>query len=261
MGSAPNRGHEVGFPGGPGICPANRDVETMRGRRVWVHALHMTTAPIRVLVADDHFVVRRGIGALLASLDAFVVVAEATTGAEAVREAQLTEPDVIIMDINMPVMNGIESTRQLSRVVPDAAVLVLTMFDDDETVLSAMRAGARGYLLKGAVQDEMVAAIRAVATGQVVIGPGVAHRLLSQLNAPPTPDPPFPHLTTRERTVLERIAQGQSNGAIAADLGLAPKTVGNHVSSIFAKLRVASRAEAIVRARESGLGERTAEGS
>ncbi|MET7403848.1 response regulator transcription factor [Dactylosporangium sp. NPDC005572] len=214
----------------------------------------MTAAPVRVLIADDHFLVRRGIGALLASLDAFVVVAEATTGVEAVREAQLTEPDVVIMDINMPVMNGIESTRQLSRAVPGAAVLVLTMFDDDETVLSAMRAGARGYLLKGAGQDEVVAAIRSVATGQVVIGPGVAARLLAHLDAPQPPDPPFPHLTAREREVLERVAQGEGNGAIAAALGLAPKTVGNHVSAIFAKLRVASRAEAIVRAREHGLG-------
>ena len=214
----------------------------------------MTDAPIRVLIADDHFVVRRGIGALLASLDAFAVVAEATTGAEAVREAQLAQPDVVIMDINMPGMNGIESTRQLSRLVPTAAVLVLTMFDDDETVLSAMRAGARGYLLKGALPDEMVAAIRSVATGHVVIGPGVAGRLLSHLNAAQPPEPPFPQLTAREREVLEGIAQGQSNAAIAAGLGLAPKTVGNHVSTIFAKLRVASRAEAIVRARENGLG-------
>jgi DNA-binding NarL/FixJ family response regulator len=207
-----------------------------------------------VLIADDHFVVRRGIGALLASLDTFVVVGEATTGAEALREAQLTQPDVIIMDISMPVMNGVESTRQLSRTVPDAAILVLTMFDDDETVLSAMRAGARGYLLKGALQDEVVAAIRAVAAGQVVIGPGVAERLLGHLNAAHPPDPPFPQLTSREREVLERIAQGQGNAAIAAALGLALKTVGNHVSTIFAKLRVASRAEAIVRARENGLG-------
>jgi DNA-binding NarL/FixJ family response regulator len=213
----------------------------------------VTTPPIRVLIADDHFVVRKGIGALLASLDAFTVVAEAASGADAVREAQLARPDVIIMDITMPVMNGIESTRQLSRAVPDAAVLILTMFDDDETVLSAMRAGARGYLLKGALQDELIAAIRAVAAGQVVIGPGVAGRLLSHLDAP-QPQPPFPELTSRERDVLERIARGQGNAAIAADLGLAPKTVGNHVSAIFAKLRVASRAEAIVRAREGGLG-------
>lgn len=218
------------------------------------HALNMTTAPIRVLIADDHFVVRRGIGALLASLDTFAVVAEAATGVDAVREAQLTQPDVIIMDINMPVMNGIESTRQLSRVLPTAAVLVLTMFDDDETVLSAMRAGARGYLLKGALQDEVVAAIHSVAAGQVVIGPGVAGRLLSHLNAPQPPDPPFPQLTSREREVLQRIAQGQSNGVIAAGLSLAPKTIGNHVSAVFAKLRVASRAEAIARARDNGIG-------
>lgn len=214
----------------------------------------MTSAPIRVLIADDHFVVRRGIGALLASLDTFAVVAQASTGVEAVREARLTQPDVVIMDINMPAMNGIESTRQLSRTVPGAAVLILTMFDDDETVLSAMRAGARGYVLKGALQDELVGAIQAVAAGQVVIGPGVAERLLSHLDTPPTPDPPFPQLTSREREVLELIAQGHGNAAIADRLGLAPKTIGNHVSAIFAKLRVESRSEAIVRAREHGLG-------
>ncbi|WP_155340699.1 response regulator [Acrocarpospora corrugata] len=214
----------------------------------------MTDAPIRVLIADDHFVVRRGIGALLASLDAVEVVAEAATGAETVRQAQLTRPDVIIMDIQMPDLDGIEATRRLSVLVPDAAVLVLTMFEDDASVLSAMRAGARGYLLKGAQQQDLLAAIRSVAAGQMVIGPGVAGRLVGYLGTAQPPDP-FPDLTPRERAILDRLAQGQSNGAIAAELGVAPKTVGNHVSAIFAKLRVASRAEAIVRAREKGLGD------
>jgi DNA-binding NarL/FixJ family response regulator len=210
--------------------------------------------PIRVLVADDHPVVRRGIGALLASLPGIEVVGEAATGAEAIREAQLTRPHVVVMDVQMPTMDGIEATGRLSTLLPDTAVLVLTMFEDDETVFSAMRAGARGYLLKGAEQQDILAAIRSVVAGQVVIGPGVAGRLISYLSAPPVAGTPFPELTPREREILDAIAQGQSNGAIAARLGLAAKTVGNHVSAIFAKLRVASRAEAIVRARQEGLG-------
>jgi DNA-binding NarL/FixJ family response regulator len=212
-------------------------------------------APIRVLIADDHLVVRRGIGALLSSLDGVQVVAEATTGAEAIREAQLNRPDVVIMDLQMPEMDGIDATRRLVALLPDVAVLVLTMFEDDDSVLSAMRAGARGYLLKGAEQQDMLAAIRSVMSGQVVIGPGVAGRLIGYLQAPvPTNGTPFPQLTPREREVLDRIARGQSNGVIADALGVTAKTVGNNVSSIFAKLRVASRAEAIVRAREEGLG-------
>jgi len=212
------------------------------------------SADIRVLIADDHPVVRRGIGALLASLPGVRVVGEAADGAAAVREAQLTRPDVVMMDVQMPAVDGVEATRRLATALPDTAVLVLTMFEDDETVLSAMRAGARGYLLKGADQDEILAAIRSVVAGQVVIGPGVATRLIAHLSAPRQPDDAFPELTPREREILDRIAQGQSNGAIATALGLAPKTVGNHVSAIFAKLRVGTRAEAIVRAREGGLG-------
>ena len=208
--------------------------------------------PIRVLLADDHPVVRRGMRALLGSLDGVEVVGEAATGADTVREAQLARPDVVMMDVQMPGMDGVEATRRVLAAAPSVAVLVLTMFDDDETVLSAMRAGARGYLLKGAEQDEILAALRSVMAGQVVVGPGVAQRLLAGLSAPaPTP---FPQLTPREREILDRLAAGESNGVIAAALGLAPKTVGNHVSAAFAKLGVATRAEAIVRAREAGLG-------
>lgn len=210
--------------------------------------------PIRVLIADDHPVVRRGMRALLASLAGVEVVGEAGTGADAVREAQLARPDVVLMDVQMPAMDGIEATRRLAATQPDVAVLVLTMFEDDETVLSAMRAGARGYLLKGAEQDEILAALGSVVAGQVVVGPGVAQRLLAALAAPQPYDVPFPELTPREREILERIAVGENNAAIAARFGLAPKTVGNHVSAIFAKLRVATRAEAVVRAREGGLG-------
>jgi len=210
-------------------------------------------ATIRVLIADDHPVVRRGISALLASLEGIVVVGEAADGEAAVREAQLTRPDVVVMDVQMPGTDGVTATRRLATALPETAVLVLTMFEDDETVFSAMRAGARGYLLKGAGQDEILAAIRSVVAGQVVIGPGVAGRLISYLQTPPR-GLPLPELTPREREILDAIAGGQGNAVIAARLGLAPKTVGNHMSAIFAKLQVAGRAEAIIRAREAGLG-------
>ena len=219
-----------------------------------ISVMQADAATIRVLIADDHPVVRRGIGALLASLEGIVVVGEAADGAAAVREAQLTRPDVVVMDVQMPGTDGVAATRRLAAVLPGTAVLILTMFEDDETVFSAMRAGARGYLLKGAGQDEILAEIRSVVAGQVVIGPGVAGRLIGYLQTPPTSGVPFPELTPREREILDGIAQGQGNAVIAARLGLAPKTVGNHVSAIFAKLQVAGRTEAILRAREEGLG-------
>lgn len=208
---------------------------------------------IRVLLADDHPVVRRGLSALLSSLDGVEVVAEAANGDDAVREAMLTQPDVVVMDVQMPEVDGIEATRRLAVALPETAVLVLTMFEDDETVFAAMRAGARGYLLKGAGQDEILTSLRAVVTGQFVIGPGVAQQLMEHLSNPPRAAS-FPELTSREREILHLIAQGRNNTAIAEGLGLAAKTVGNHVSAIFAKLQVVTRAEAIVRAREGGLG-------
>jgi DNA-binding NarL/FixJ family response regulator len=209
---------------------------------------------IRVLIADDHPVVRRGMSALLASLEGVEVVGEAADGAAAIREAQLTRPDVVVMDLQMPSMDGVEATRRLAAAVPETAVLVLTMFEDDETVFSAMRAGARGYLLKGAGQEEILAAIRSVRAGQLVIGPGVAARLMGYLTEPPQRHVPFPELTPREREILDLIARGNTNAAIAARLDLAPKTIGNHISAIFAKLRVGSRSEAVARAREAGIG-------
>jgi DNA-binding NarL/FixJ family response regulator len=211
-------------------------------------------AIVRVLIADDHPVVRRGMGALLASLDGIEVVGEAASGVEAIREAHLLRPDVVVMDVQMPSMDGVEATRRLCAAMPEIAVLVLTMFEDDDTVLSAIRAGARGYLLKGAGQDEILAAIRAVTAGQLVVGASVAARLVEHLTKPPEPREPFPELTTREREVLVLLAQGHGNGAIAAKLGLAPKTVGNNVSAVFAKLRVGTRAEAVELARREGLG-------
>ncbi|MEU2201256.1 response regulator transcription factor [Isoptericola sp. NPDC019482] len=210
---------------------------------------------LRVLVADDHPVVRRGLVALLGSLDGLDVVGEVADGAEAVREAQLLRPDVVVMDVSMPGIDGLEATRRITRAVPSVAVLVLTLHDDDDTVFSALQAGAGGYLLKGAGQDEIVRALRSVAAGEAIFGPGVAQRILGYLTSPPpAPDVAFPALTPREREVLDLIARGASNARISTELGLAAKTVGNHVSSIFAKLAVAGRAEAIVRAREQGLG-------
>lgn len=210
--------------------------------------------PLRVLIADDHPVVRRGMVALLSSLEGVEVVAEVDNGEDAVREAQVLRPDVVVMDVQMPVLDGVAATRRLAAAVPEVAVLVLTMFEDDDTVFSAVQAGARGYLLKGADQADILAALHAVVAGQLVIGPGVAERLLQRLSGAAAQPAPFPELTTREREILELVAQGKNNGAISAQLGVAPKTVGNHISAVFAKLRVATRAEAIVLAREGGLG-------
>lgn len=218
----------------------------------------MTAAPatIRVLIADDHPVVRNGLRALIGTLPGCEVVAEAADGEAAVREAQLVRPDVVVMDVQMPGLDGIEATRRIGAAVPGVAVLILTMFEDDDTVFAAMRAGARGFLLKGAEQGEIERALRAVVSGEAIFGPGVASRVLGMFAQPVRAEAPFPELTVRERQVLDLIAAGSRNSAIAHTLGLSPKTVSNHVSSIFAKLAVADRSEAIVRARESGLGRR-----
>ncbi len=210
---------------------------------------------LRVAVADDHGIVREGLGVLLSARDGYEVVGTAATGREAVRLAVTAHPDVLVMDIQMPDLTGIDATREITRVAPDVAVLMLTMFDDDESVFAAMRAGARGYVLKGAAPDNVIRAVAAVAAGEAIFGPGIARRALAYLSRPPTDDPArFPELTPREREVLGLIADGLGNAGIAARLGLAPATVGNHITSIFAKLRVADRAEAIRRARAAGLG-------
>jgi DNA-binding NarL/FixJ family response regulator len=210
---------------------------------------------VRVVVADDHPIVRDGLRALLASLPDVELVGEATTGREAVRSAVTDRPDVIVMDLRMPDLDGTTATAEICRVAPDVAVLVLTMLDDDDSVFAAMRAGARGYLVKGASQQEIVRAITAVAAGEAIFGPGVARRVLRFFASPPAlAQPAFPELSPREREVLDLIAGGLSNAAIANRLGLSAKTVGNHTSAIFTKLQVAGRAEAIIRAREAGLG-------
>jgi DNA-binding NarL/FixJ family response regulator len=214
----------------------------------------VTSASIRVVIADDHPIVRDGLSALLSSIPSIDVAGVAVDGQEAVRAAVTLHPDVLVMDIQMPGLSGVAATRELTRVAPNVAVLMLTMFDDDDSVLAAMRAGARGYVLKGAQQDEIVRAIEAVAAGEAIFGPGIARRVLGLASAPPTAGIPFPGLTSREREVLDLIAAGTRNVAIARRLSIAPKTVANHVSAIFAKLQVADRGEAIIRARDAGLG-------
>ena len=209
---------------------------------------------LRIVVADDHAVVRAGLGALLSAVDGYEMVGEAATGPEAVRAAVTLHPDVLVMDIQMPGMSGIDATREVGRAAPDVAVLMLTMFEDDESVFAAMRAGALGYVLKGASPSDMIRAIAAVAAGEAIFGTGVARRALTYLTAPRADTTAFPQLTPREREVLDLIASGLGNAAIAARLGLAANTVSNHISNIFGKLQVASRAEAIVRARSAGLG-------
>lgn len=208
----------------------------------------------RVLIVDDHPVVRNGLEALLRTLGVDVIgVCE--DGESAIRESLLLRPDVVLMDLSMPGIGGVEATRRITAAAPGCLVLVLTMHDEDATVLTAMRAGARGYLLKGATQDEIKAAIDAVCAGQVIFGPGVAGQVLGFFSGEPARTAaPFPELTYREREILDLLATGMRTAPIAESLHLSPKTVSNHLTAIFDKLRVAGRSEAIVRARNGGLG-------
>ena len=211
---------------------------------------------IRVLVADDHGVVREGLRAVLGSEPDMEVVGEATTGNEAVERAAELRPDAILMDIQMPGINGLEATRRILDTNPHVGVVVLTMFEDNDSVFSAMRAGARGYILKGAPPAEILRVLRAVAGGDAHFGPEIARRLVDFFSTPrpSSPEETLPELTVREREILGLIAQGHSNAKIAARLFVSPNTVRNHVTHIFAKLQVADRAQAIVRARDAGLG-------
>lgn len=210
--------------------------------------------PLRVLIADDHPLVRNGLTAALAPDRSVSVIGAVATGSAAVESALLLQPDVVVMDLHMPELNGIEATRRLADKAPGIAVLILTMYEDDASLFSAMRAGARGYLLKGAEQDEIVNAIRAVAHGGAVFGTSVAQRVLDHFSSTASKAVSFPQLTDREREVLDLVAAGLDNGAIARRLLLSAKTVSNHASAIFAKLHVEGRSQAIVRAREAGLG-------
>jgi DNA-binding NarL/FixJ family response regulator len=212
--------------------------------------------PIRILIADDHPVFRFGLRALLESQTDMLVLEEVESGEQAVQMVKSLQPDLVLMDVNMLGLNGIEATRQITATTPDTAVLIITMFDDD-TVFTAMQAGARGYLLKGAQGDETLRAIRAVANGEVIFSPGVAEQMMAYFarGMETTPEAPFPDLTPRECEVLELLAQGLTNTAIAEKLVLSPKTVRNQVSNIFSKLQVATRSEAVIKAREAGLGQ------
>jgi DNA-binding NarL/FixJ family response regulator len=211
---------------------------------------------VRVLLVDDHPVYRDGLAALLGSLDGVEVVGTAADGVEAVDGARELQPDVVVMDVQMPRLDGIEATRAITSDSPHIGVVVLTMAEEDQTLFAAMRAGARGYLLKGANQGEIVRAITAVAQGEAIFGPAIARRVSEFFAAAPVAasSGPFPQLTAREHDILALVAAGRSNPQIATELFLSPKTVRNNVSNIFAKLHVADRAEAIIRARDAGLG-------
>jgi DNA-binding NarL/FixJ family response regulator len=210
--------------------------------------------PIRVLVADDHAGFRSGLEALLATQADLEIVGEAEAGDAAVSQALALQPDVVLMDLNMPGLDGIAATRRIVDTSPHIAVLVLTMADNDSAVFDALRAGARGYLLKGADRAELTRAIRAVASGDAIFGPDVARRLMAYFADAPVRAPAFPELSDRELEVLELIARGMSNQQIVDRLVISPKTVRNHISNIFSKLQVRDRAEAVVRAREAGMG-------
>jgi DNA-binding NarL/FixJ family response regulator len=210
---------------------------------------------IHVLIADDHTLFRDGLVALLNSVDDIRVVGTAQDGLEAVQQAAASQPDVILMDILMPELNGIEATRTIIQASPHIGVIMLTMFEDDESIFSAMRAGARGYILKGADQDDVLRAIRAVNRGEALFGPSVATRLMDYFKVPESePSQAFPELTERENEILALIAQGTSNYEIAEQLNISLKTVRNHVSNIYNKMQVTDRVQAVLRAREAGLG-------
>ncbi|MDX1688313.1 MAG: response regulator transcription factor [Candidatus Promineifilaceae bacterium] len=218
------------------------------------------TEVTRILIADDHTLFRDGLRALFGSLPDTEVVGEAATGAEAVSLAEALQPDVVLMDIQMSDgqtsnLNGIEATRQIVQTSPHIGVIVVTMFEDDDSVFAAMRAGARGYVLKGADQEEMLRAIRAVSRGEALFGPEIAARLTSFFNSSQSPAATaFPELTDREREVLQLVARGLSNQEIANQLSISVKTVRNHASNIYSKLQVVDRVQAIIRARDAGMG-------
>ena len=219
------------------------------------------TDPIRVLIADDHPVFRDGLRALVASAPDLELVGEARTGLEAVDLAASGRPSVVLMDLRMPDLSGIEATRRILEADPGAAIVIVTMSEDDDSLFAAMRAGARGYIPKDAVREQILSAIRAAALGEAIFGASIARRVADFFSAPRSAAAePFPELTERENEILELIAQGRSNGDIAGRLGITSKTVRNHVANVFNKLQVADRSQAIVRAREAGLGREDASG-
>jgi DNA-binding NarL/FixJ family response regulator len=210
---------------------------------------------IQVLIADDHPLFRKGLRTLLESLPDTVVAGEATTGREAVEMALSLQPDIVLMDLQMPEGGGLAAIRELARQQPEARILVVTLFEDDESVFTALKAGARGYVLKDADEDEMIRAIKAVAQGEAIFSPAIATRLMDYFAGTQTSPhaDAFPDLTDREREILALIARGRSNAEIADELTISLKTVRNHASNIFNKLQVADRTQAALRAREAGL--------
>ena len=217
----------------------------------------MTETVIRVLVVDDHPLFREGLANLLNTAQNTSVVGEASRGAEAVSKAKALNPDVILMDIQMPDMNGIEATRRILSIQPSIRIIMLTMLEDDDSLFAALRAGARGYILKGADKAEVLRTVSAAAEGQALFGPAIAGRITNFFQRSQLPSPrisPFPDLTERECEVLNLIAHGLNNQEIALQLFISPKTISNHISNIFNKLQVADRPQAIIKARNAGLG-------
>ncbi len=218
----------------------------------------MTDNVIRLLIVDDHTLFREGLHAIFLAVDDIEVVGEAASAEEAVQQAGVLKPDVILMDIQMGEMNGIEASERILRLLPQTRIIMLTMMDDSDSLFAAMVVGARSYVLKGADKSEVLRTIRAVAAGEVLFGAAVANRVTDYFrrlgSAPAAPAAPFPELSERELEILERIARGLNNHEIAAELSITVKTVSNHISNIFSKLQVADRAQAIVKARDAGLG-------
>lgn len=211
---------------------------------------------IRILIADDQTITRSGLQTLLAAHEGMQVIGEARNGEEVVELAASLQPDVILMDVRMPGINGIEATRRIHRSSPHIGILVLTVFEDDTLVFPAIRAGARGYLLKDTEQDELIRAIQTVANGGAIFSPGIAQKVLGYLNAPPpnVSRDLFDELTVREREILELIAQGKTNAEIATTLNLSAKTVSNYISNVLLKLHATDRAKLMLMALEAGLG-------
>ena len=214
----------------------------------------MSNNALGVLIVDDHPIFRRGLRALLASYAGLRLIGEATSGPEAVRLAAELRPDLILMDLQMPGGDGITAIRRITAVQPESRILVVTMFDDDESVFAAMRAGARGYVLKDMDDEDLGRALLAVGNGEAIFSAAIAGRMMRFFDQRPAAPPLFPELSASERKVLELIAQGENNQSIAERLALSPKTVRNYISNIFGKLQVADRAQAIIKARDAGLG-------
>jgi DNA-binding NarL/FixJ family response regulator len=212
--------------------------------------------PLRVVVADDHPLIRDGWRMILATVPDAVLVGSAATGAEAVRLVDELRPDLVVMDLHMPDLDGVEATRRITTAHPEVAVLVLSQYDDDESITAALRAGARGYLLKGAGAAELVLAVRTVASGQIAFGAELGDRMLHRITGAsrPAPAAAFPALTARELEILTLLAEGLSDQRIAARLYVEAKTVRNHIGNLLTKLPAASRLEAVLMARAAGLG-------